>query len=194
VAFFSDNELISHGLIALPTTGPRIATFTGQLPNIGNNSLTVAYYGDKNYGPSYGGIKIVDVLKYTPVVKLTITPLNVSHLSPITITISIILTPVKFPHNPTGTIEIFNLKQNIKTLTYKAPSIKTIYSNLTVGQHTLTAHYLGDTNFIKRNSAPIFVRVCPSKPKSCPTGEHALCCTASTPIAWSCKPTSVHSC
>ncbi|MFC1911036.1 Ig-like domain-containing protein, partial [Chloroflexota bacterium] len=76
------------------------------------------------------------------------------YCEPVTFTATVSATsPV--PSDPTGSVEFFDGTTSLGTVTLSSPTAKIIVSNLSSGNHVITAKYTGDDSFNPSTSSPI---------------------------------------
>ena len=123
---------------------------------VGNHTVTAVYSGDGNYATSNGTLSGGQTVK--PVLKSTSTVVS-SSLNPSVYGQSVTFTATitGAGGTPSGTVQFkvdgSNFGSPVSLINGRATS--TPISTLSVGSHTVTASYNGDTNFAGSNSAPL---------------------------------------
>lgn len=122
--------------------------------SVGTHALTAVYQGNTNYASSTGN--------FTEVVTQTSTTATLTSLSTPTLAGRAAIFNVTVASNtgtPTGTVNLMDGS----TVVGAAPVTRGVatftVNTLTPGAHTLTAAYLGDTNYLATTSAPILQTV-----------------------------------
>src|SRR5207245_1350490 len=155
VNFLDGITVIGSG--TLSATAPFTATFsTGSLV-VGTHSITAQYLGNTNFSGSTSTAVSQVVNKASTTTALT------SSLNPSTFGQSVTFTAtvaVSAPGagTPTGTVNFLDGKTVIviSTLSWTTPFIATfITGSLAVGTHSITAQYLGNTNFSGSTSTAV---------------------------------------
>jgi hypothetical protein len=135
------------GVAALP---PVIFT------TVGLHSLTATYSGDANNNPSTGGASLQVVEKALPSTSTAIGVPNSSVVGDsVTFTAS-----VTGGYNPTGTVDFLDNGVVIGSGTLDGGGLTTFSTSaLAVGDHPMTAHYLGDANNNESTSPVAVIQV-----------------------------------
>lgn len=125
---------------------------------VGTDSITAVYSGDTNFSSSTSGVlsQVVNQAPTTTTVTSNAEPANVNQ--PVTYTAS-----VSSPYNNhlTGTITFKDGTKTIATVNVAQPSYTTSYAS--VGKHSITASYSGDTNNLGSTS-PVYTQYIESLP------------------------------
>jgi len=135
VTFFDGTS--SLGIVTLDKFG--FATLTISSMAVGNNSITAQYSGDANYFNSTSSA-MNQVVKNNTSTALT------SSLQTSLFGQGISFTATVSPSTATGTVTFKDGSKTLGTASISGGSASLIESNLTVGAHSITAVYSGDTN------------------------------------------------
>jgi hypothetical protein len=137
----------------LPLSGSGMATFTTSALSFGIHAITVTYSGDANFTGSTSAILYQTVKAYTTT-SLT-SSANPSMFAQPTFTATV--APVAPGVGaPTGSVTFFDgTTTQIGSASLASGMAAFTPSNLSVGVHTITATYGGDTNFVGSVSGPI---------------------------------------
>ncbi|HLK62359.1 MAG TPA: Ig-like domain-containing protein [Bryobacteraceae bacterium] len=152
-----------------------VASFTASNLTAGQHTFTAVYQGDSNFNSSTSNPVTVTVTS-TP--NNTTTTLTASATS-ITTTQSVTLTATVSPNSATGQVQFKDGGTVVGTGTLTSGVTSFTASNLTAGQHTFTATYLGDSNDNASTSNPVTVTVT-STPNNTTTTLTASATTIST--------------
>jgi hypothetical protein len=141
-AWLGNSSLNSTGMAAF-NIGP-----FGSL-NVGSHSITAQYEGDTKFAASTSSVEPQVVTTIPTVVALT-TSLNSSVIGQsVTITAKV----TGSGSTPTGTVTFFDGTTSLGTGLLNASGVATLTTpSLTVGSHSITAKYGGDTNFSSSTS------------------------------------------
>jgi autotransporter-associated beta strand protein len=141
VSFYNGSKLLGTGTVA-----GEVATFVTNALPAGTSSLTAQYSGDTNYDGSTSPPVSVTVsqIETTTVVKFSPT-LPVSGQ---VVTLTATITPVTTgPVKPTGTVQFFVGSTLLGSGSVANDTATLNTTALTVGNNSVTAKYLGDTNY-----------------------------------------------
>jgi uncharacterized repeat protein (TIGR01451 family) len=128
------------------SVAPGSAAFT-----VGTHTVTASYPGDSNFAPS-SGVATLTVNTNSTTTLILASPNPSTTGQPVTFNVVISpVTPTVSTFVPTGTVSIFDNGMLIGTPTLSSiggnsSAVLTI-STLTVGSHTITSNYAGDSNF-----------------------------------------------
>lgn len=125
-----------------------VATITTSTLPLGTNQITASTPGDANNNPAVSPPVSVTVVMTTPTISL------VSSLNPSTVGQSVTFTATA-PAGATGTITFLDGATVLGTGTLSGNKASLTTSTLTVGSHTITASYAGDTNNNPASSVPL---------------------------------------
>ena len=118
----------------------------------GSHSITAVYGGGGNYSGSISAIHSHAVNATTTTTSITANAPNPSVFGQgITITASV----TSSSGTPTGTVEFFDSTTSLGTATLSSGTASLTTSALAVSTHTVTARYLGDSNFALSTSAEV---------------------------------------
>lgn len=136
--------------------GAGVATFTTSSLNVGTYSLSANYGGDVDYSPSSSSPpqfsqQINQALTTTSVVG---SPAPSLFGNPVTFTATVsVVSPGA--GTPTGTVTFYDGATSIGTGSLSGNTAVLITSSLSVGTHSITAVYAGDSHFVTSTS-PVF--------------------------------------
>jgi Bacterial Ig-like domain (group 3) len=153
VTFYNGSDQLST-VILDPATD--VATYTSSSFAVGTYTITAAYSGDGNYLPST-----------SPPVTLMVVPVGV--LTPTTTTLTSSAPNANFGDSvtfsatvsggmgnpPTGTVTFLDGTSTIGSGTLSNGLATFSTTSLSVGIHSITAQYSGDSNFLSSTSAPL---------------------------------------
>ena len=144
---FKDNNIAMGNPVILDGTGSAMFTPASNL-SVGTHNITVFYSGDTNYGGSFSPVFAQTVNQANTGMTVT------SSMNPApfgqSITFTATVTPVApGAGTPTGSVTFLDGGgTNLGTGTLNSSGVATLaISTLTPGNHTITANYIGDTNF-----------------------------------------------
>src|SRR5262249_50343989 len=122
---------------------------------IGSNSITAAYQGDSNFGGSTSPATTVNVTQATTTTAVTAPPNPGGPTQLVTLTATI-TTPSTSSVKPTGQVQFFNGSISLGTaaITNGVATLNT--AALTLGNNSITAQYLGDSNY-SGSTSPAFI-------------------------------------
>ena len=148
VDFYNGTTLLQ----AVPLSEGEATYSTTALP-VGSNSITATYVGDTNYdGSTSTPATVVVVSQETTTTVVTFSPMLPVFGGVTTLTATITPTATG-PVSPTGTVDFFNGSTLIGTGTVSNDIATLNTTALTVGQNSVTAQYLGDSNYTGSTSA-----------------------------------------
>ncbi|HVZ84522.1 MAG TPA: protease pro-enzyme activation domain-containing protein [Terracidiphilus sp.] len=151
------------------TSGSATYTFTPSA--IGSHVIAVTYAGDGTFSTSSGSTTVVAVGGGATA---TTTTLSASSTSPV-YGDNVTLTATVAPSAATGSVNFYDGGVKIGTGTLTAGVATYASSSLTIGAHTLTATYFGDTTYAQSNSNSLTVTV--GTPSTSGTGSFTLTAT-----------------
>jgi Bacterial Ig-like domain (group 3) len=138
VTFFDGTTSIGTGTL----NAAGVATFSTTILTAGTHSVTASYPGDSNYAASVSNA-VSEVIKQQTGETITLT----SSLNPAAFSTSVIFTAT-VPSGASGTVTFYDGTTSIGTGTVNAAGVATYAtSTLSVGIHSITANYGGDTNY-----------------------------------------------
>jgi autotransporter-associated beta strand protein len=161
VNFYNGTTLLGSGTVST-TSGVNTASFqTSTLP-AGANSITAQYSGDATFTSSTSSSVTVTVTEVATTTAVTFTP--ASPLLGATVTFVATITPATTGNvSPSGTVDFFNgstlLGTGTVSTTSSVSSASFSTSALPAGSNTITAQYLGDTNYAGSTSPAVTVTV-----------------------------------
>jgi Bacterial Ig-like domain (group 3) len=117
------------------------ATFATSSLATGSHSISATYGGDNNFNGSTSNAVAVAVGQGSSATSLSVSSNPATAGQPVTLNAAVV------PANASGTVTFKDGTANIGTSTVANGSATLILSNLSVGSHTLTATYNGDTTF-----------------------------------------------
>ena len=153
VEFFSGTTLLGSGTLASGTASLN----TSAIP-VGDNSITIQYQGDGNYAGSTS-----PALPFTVGQSMTSTAVSAFPVSPtsgetVTLTATVSATSPG-TGTPAGSVQFFNGSSSLGTSTITNGVATLTTSALTVGSNSVTADYLGNTNYSTSTSPAVSVTV-----------------------------------
>jgi hypothetical protein len=149
VNFYDSTTLL--GTATLNAGG--VAAFTATL-SVGAHTITATYTGDTNFNRSTSAPITVTITVATTTV-LTSSAQSVPSGQPLTFTATVSSTSGV----PTGSVNFYDASTLLGTATLNAGGVAAFTDTLSVGSHTITAAYTGDTNFNRSTSAPVTVTI-----------------------------------
>ena len=153
VEFF--NGTTGVGTVALSSGTAVLSTTT--LPT-GTLSITAQYQGDGNYAGSTSAAFTVDVAQATSSATVTVTP-NPSGLGQSVSLKATIAAVSPGAGTPTGTVEFLNGSTSLGTASLSSGVASLSTTALTFGANSITAMYMGDTNFVATTSPAVTANV-----------------------------------
>lgn len=141
VTFESDGSPLGSAVV----DGLGVASLTTDLLGVGTHTVTATYTGDVNVtGASASVAQSVAAASTTTVITSSSNPSVVGQ--PVTFDVSV--TPSGTPVAATGTVEVFDGATLVASAALDATgSASVVVADLTVGSHSVTAHYLGTSSF-----------------------------------------------
>jgi predicted transcriptional regulator len=131
------------------------ATFTTSSLSVGSHSITAAYGGNNPFNPSTSPVLIQTVGQAATSTALTSSQ-NPSALGQ-AVTFTATVTPTSGSGTPTGTVTFKDGATTLATVPLSGTTAAFTTSSLTVGSHSITATYNGDTNFASSTS-PVLIQ------------------------------------
>jgi hypothetical protein len=166
VAFFSGSTLLGGG-----TVSNDVATFTTSALPVGTSSITATYGGDSHYAASSSAVDTVTTTQST-----TATAVSFSPASPVLgqdVTLTAAIAPASTgPASPTGTVEFFDGSTLVGDGTVSNDSATLTTTALSLGKNSITATYVGDSNYDASTSPAVTVTVVQSA--TLPSGSFQL--------------------
>ena len=138
VTFLSGSTTLGTG--TLNASG--VATYTAASLNATTYTVTASYPGDTNFAASVSSASTLVVSPATPTIKLT-APATATVGASVTIGVTVTGTS----GNPTGTVVFKDGSTTLSTMTLAAGAASYSTSALTVGTHSITVSYSGDSIF-----------------------------------------------
>jgi hypothetical protein len=142
--------------IGVGTTSGSVATLVSSTLSVGSHSITAAYAGDSNYATSTSSsvTQIVDAVATT-------TTLSASP-NPSIVNATVTFTAIVSPTVPDGeTVTLLDGAIPIAAGTTKGSVATLALSTLSVGTHSITAQYAGDSNYLASTSGAVSQAVNP---------------------------------
>ena len=133
-------------LSTMPLSGGTAAIATGNIA-VGTHSITVVYSGDTTYAGSTSVPATLTVTKATSGITLT------ASANPSTTGDSLTFTAVTTPSIATGTVQFLDGATVLGTSPLNSSTATLATSTLSIGSHSITAVYSGDTNYAGSTSA-----------------------------------------
>jgi hypothetical protein len=130
-----------------------VATFNATALTAGSHSITVVYSGDANYSTSTSAITTVTVNQLATTTNVAANPTTLVYGS------STVLTATISNTNATGSVTFKDGSTTLGTGTVASGIATYTAAGLTVGTHSITAVYSGDTNYAMSTSAATTVTV-----------------------------------
>jgi hypothetical protein len=155
VAFYYGTTELGTGTLSGGTATLTLAT--SPLP-AGSDSITADYLGDANYATSNGSkTATVALATSSTALSATLSTLNYGQLETFTATVSGVT-----GYTPTGSVDFKMGSTDLGTYTLSGGVATLNISSLPVGSDTITAYYLGDSNYgISNNSKSVTVTPAP---------------------------------
>jgi hypothetical protein len=164
---FSDGAT-QIGTGALNSSG--VATLSTSSLGVGSHSVTAVYSGDTNFSASTSSAASVTVSALAKVGTSTSLSASATQVtSGQNITFTARVAPQSGSGAPTGTVAFLDGSSQIGVGTLSAGSAAFSSVSLSVGNHTITAAYSGDSNYAASNSAALSVTVVAP-----PTADYSL--------------------
>ncbi len=154
VEFFSGTTSLGTGTL----NEDGIATLNTSVLTTADTTLTATYGGDDNFTTSTSSAVGVDVSQASTTTSVTVAP-NPSTLgSSVTLTATV---AVSSPGSgsPTGSVQFFNGTDALGTATLSGGVATFTTSTLTQGSNSITAQYMGDSNFTASTSPAVTATV-----------------------------------
>jgi Glycoside hydrolase family 44/Bacterial Ig-like domain (group 3) len=145
------------GVVTLTAGG---ASFSTNSLTAGTYSLAVNYSGDANFAASTSAVIAITVsasAKVNTNTSLSISTAQITAGSAVTLTAQVAAT--SGTGTPSGTISFLDSGTTVASATLSNGSAQVNVASLTVGPHTLTATYSGDTNFNSSTSSAMTITV-----------------------------------
>ena len=150
---------VSLGIGTLGNTG--MATYTTSALAVGAHSITAIYGGDGNYTASSSVATPQTVNPASTTTALTVTPGSTTYGQSVTLTATIaVVSPGA--GTPTGSVQFFVGTTSLGTANLSGITAILTTTTLPVGTDSLTAQYLGDSNFTVSTSSTVSVTINPS--------------------------------
>jgi hypothetical protein len=130
------------------------ATLTTSALSSGNHTITVFYAGDSNFNSSTSAALTQTVTRASSSMTLTSSPNPSTVFQSVTFTVTVSAV-APGSGTPTGTVIFLDGGLTLATATLVSGIATYTTSNLSVGNHTVTAIYAGDTNFSGSSSAAL---------------------------------------
>jgi len=127
-----------------------VATFTTSSLSLGSHSVVAAYPGDTNFVPANSSPLSQQVNQASATLALASSASPSSFNEPVTLTATV--TP-QYSGSATGNVTFYDGTIALGTVAVSGNEASFSTSGLTVGSHSLTAAYSGDTNFTGSTSA-----------------------------------------
>ena len=199
VQFFDGTTQIDSETLN-PTTGT--ATFATSSLAVGNHVITAQYLGDQNDASSTSAplTQVVNPIKIGTTTTTALASSSTPSISEQPVTFTATVAPTNGTGRPTGTVQFFDGTTQIgsKTLDPTTGTATFVTSSLAVGNHVITAQYLGDQNDAGSTSAPLTQVVNPitistttlaSSPNPSTFGQNVTFTATVTPTSGTGRPT-----
>ena len=139
VTFSSVNGLLGSGII----NSSGVALLTRSTLPVGVYAITASYAGDSNYTSATSAPANVSVIKGVAAASVKLSSTSAAFGSQVTFTVTVSGGGVP----PTGTVNFLDGATQIGTSTLVAGVASYSTSTLAIGSHSITATYLGDSNY-----------------------------------------------
>jgi hypothetical protein len=156
VAFQEGSSVLSTETLGASGT---VSFTTSALP-VGSNSITAVYSGDSNFVMSSSST-IETVNEAGTTTSLSATPASTNAGQPVTLTVTIAVV-APGAGTPMGSVQFFVGTTSLGTASLSGNSAILMTTTLPVGTDSLTAQYLGDSNFTVSTSSAVSVTINPS--------------------------------
>jgi hypothetical protein len=154
VTFFDSGKPFASAGLSSST-----ASLTTSSLTVGKHTVTVSYHGDINFGSSISGAMTQSVQKADSMTTIAASLSTTVFGQPITFTTTL-SAAAPGAGTPTGIVHFVDIGiKTIATVTLSNGSATLAFSVLSVGVHTLSVTYDGDSNFNASSSALIFITV-----------------------------------
>lgn len=157
VNFMLDN--VSQGVQSVTTGSPATATMTIPILTAGTHTLVATYSGDNYYATSISSTVTLSVAKGATLTTVTATPptLTLGSTETLTATITPIDVVTGTIYTITGTVSFYDGGSTLLGKAVVSSNVATLTGVALSGSvnHTITAVYSGDTNWLASLSAPI---------------------------------------
>ena len=150
VVFFDGTTQIGIAYLAANTAQ---ATFATSSLAVGAHSISVAYHGDSNYGPSTSPAIGLSVTPAQTVVTVLAAPNPAVAGMPVSLAASVTL--LTGSSTPTGVVTFTDGSAPLGTATIDSTGSAAITPTLAPGQHSIVASYAGDANDNGSASTPV---------------------------------------
>ncbi len=151
VEFFNGTTLLGTGALV-----NGVGTFSTTTLPVAANAITAQYSGDNNFTSSTSSVVTVTVNEISTTTTLTFTPSSPAYGASVTFTATI--TPASVGSAaPSGTVNFFNGSTMIGSGTVTNNVATFITTALPVGTSSITATYVGDSNYTGSTSTPATV-------------------------------------
>jgi hypothetical protein len=150
VTFFDGSTML--GTVAVDPNGQARLVVVPSL--IGTNTITAVFEGTGNFQKSTSA-----ALSETVNQDATTTALSLQTLGSLQILSATVLPAAPGAGVPTGTITFFDGTKVLGTATLTGGTASLSVTGLSVGTHTLTASYGGDTDFLASTSNPLIITI-----------------------------------
>jgi trimeric autotransporter adhesin len=155
VEFFNGSTLLGTETLTAGTNSSTATLTTSNLP-VAANSITAQYSGDSNFTSSTSAPVTVTVSTVATTTVLTFTPTSPTYGTTVEFTATI--TPASTgPQQPTGEVDFYNGTTLLQSVAISGDVASYSTSALPVGTNSITAKYVGDTNYATSTSTPATV-------------------------------------
>jgi hypothetical protein len=134
------------------------ATWSTAALSVGTHSITAHYNGDSNFLPGVSSAKTQEVQALVTSATLNSSPNPVQIHQAVTFQATVQGVLYNNP-TPTGTVTFYDGGTALATVNVSGGSAAYATSNLTAGNHTITAHYNGDSLFAASTSTSVLEHV-----------------------------------
>ena len=143
------NVVAQNGTYGIQDTAGGGPTLTISSLAAGSHSITAQYSGDANFAPSTSAVLTQYVLAPSTLI-LTSSPNPAGLGQPVTFTATVMGTG----GSPTGSVTFYDGTTSLGAVTLASGKATLLTSNLTIGTHSITAQYGGDSTFSGTTSSP----------------------------------------
>ena len=154
VTFQEGSTVLDTGTLGASGT---VSFTTSALP-VGSNSITATYSGDPNFVTSSSSATSFVVSQASTTTGLSATPSTTTEGQPVTLTATIAAV-APGAGTPTGSVQFFVGTTSLGTASLSGTTAILTTTTLPVGTDSLTAQYLGDSNFTGSTSSAVVVTV-----------------------------------
>jgi len=147
VTFFNGTTSLGTATLANNSAQINVSTLA-----VGSYSLTGKYSGDANFAASSSISTTETINQATPITVVSSNSSSVTFGQTVTFTASV---AAPYSGSPTGSVTFFDGPASLGSVTLSNNVPQISLSTLSIGTHSITVKYAGDTNFVSATSAPI---------------------------------------